>query len=72
MKKGKTPVRYSRKRAIVLILFIFALAMAFVCLFVGSSNMSVKDCVALLAEERQREQYSHSLEHKNTLVLLQP
>ena len=51
MKKGKTPVRYSRKRAIVLILFLFVLAMAFVCLFVGSSNMSVKDCVASLLKK---------------------
>ncbi len=51
MKKGKTPVRYSRKRAIVLILFLFVLAMAFVCLFVGSSNMSVKDCVSSLLKK---------------------
>ena len=51
MKKSKTPVRYSRKRAIVLILFLFVLAMAFVCLFVGSSNMSVKDCVSSLLKK---------------------
>ena len=38
-----------RKRLVALILFVSVVAMAFVCLFVGSSHMSVSECLRALA-----------------------
>lgn len=40
-----------RKRAVIWILFTAMVVMAFVCLFVGSSNMSVSDCIGALLKK---------------------
>ena len=46
MKKGIAPQRRSRKNTVVAAMLAAVIVMAFVCLFVGSSNMSLGDAFA--------------------------
>ena len=51
MKKDIAPQRRSRKNTVVAAMLAAVIVMAFVCLFVGSSNMSLGDAFAALAKK---------------------
>ena len=51
MKKDLAPQRRSRKNTVVAAMLAAVIVMAFVCLFVGSSNMSLGDAFAALAKK---------------------
>ena len=51
MKKDFAPQRRSRKNTVVAAMLAAVIVMAFVCLFVGSSNMSLGDAFAALAKK---------------------
>lgn len=51
MKKDTAPQRRSRKNTVVTAMLAAVIVMAFVCLFVGSSNMSLGDAFAALAKK---------------------
>lgn len=49
MKTAKRRLEHDRKRKLIILMLIIAtILMAFICLFVGSSNMSLSDCFAAL------------------------
>ena len=50
MKKGIAPQRRSRKNSVVAGMRAAVIVMAFVCLLVGSSNMSLGDAFAELVK----------------------
>ena len=51
MKKDIAPQRRSRKNTVVAAMLAAVIVMAFVCLFVGSSNMSLSEAFAALAKK---------------------
>ena len=51
MKKDIAPQRRSRKNTVVAVMLAAVIVMAFVCLFVGSSNMSLSEAFAALAKK---------------------
>ncbi len=49
--KEKYRDRRRRKATVIIILVIALVALAFICLFIGSSNMSISECFAALAKK---------------------
>ncbi|MCI7796462.1 MAG: iron ABC transporter permease [Lachnospiraceae bacterium] len=48
---SKVQKTYRKKTAALILLFIAVVVLSFVCLFMGSSHMTFKDCIAALAKE---------------------
>ena len=62
MKRTSRPLAQRGKNTVVAAMLAAVIVMAFVCLFVGSSNMSLGDAFAALAKRAARQQ-PHHLEH---------